>query len=68
MIQPDGISHGRGITMPILRDELKVTINDFGTNQEFNDAIRGYHKLLKNYMMVRRFEVIVHTKNQFMGV
>jgi hypothetical protein len=61
-------SHGRGITMPILIDEINLKISDFGANKELNDAIRGYHKLLKDYMAKMKYDIIVHTKTQFMGV
>jgi hypothetical protein len=61
-------SHGRGITMPILRDEIKLKISDFGAIKELNDAIRGYHKLLKDYMTKMNYNIIVHTKTKFMGV
>jgi ClpP class serine protease len=58
-------SHGRGITMPILRDELKLKIGDFGANRELNEAIRGYHRLLKDYMGKMRYEIVVHTRHRF---
>lgn len=60
-------SHGRGITMPILRNELKLRINDFGENTELNGAVRGYQKLLKDYMMRREHEMVVHTRSRFWG-
>ena len=60
-------SHGRGITMPILRNKLNLKIIDFGENRELNEAIRAYHKLLKDYMVKRNAEIIVHTRSKFLG-
>jgi hypothetical protein len=60
-------SHGRGITMSILRNELKLKVGDFGANRDLNEAIRAYYKLLKDYMEKRNYEVTVHTKHQFSG-
>lgn len=60
-------SHGRGITMSILRDELKLKIGDFGANRDLNDAIRGYYKLLKDYMEKRNYDIIFHTRACFSG-
>ncbi|MCD4727282.1 MAG: hypothetical protein K8R46_06455 [Pirellulales bacterium] len=60
-------SHGRGITMSILRNDLKLKIGDFGENRNLNDAVRGYYKLLKDYMEKRNYDITVHAKHQFLG-
>ena len=61
-------SHGRGITMPILRDELKLKIVDFGKDEDLNRGVRGYHKLLRDYMMRRKHDVVVHTRAKFVAI
>jgi hypothetical protein len=61
-------SHGRGITMTILRDELKLKVSDFEKKPELNAAIRGYHKLLRDYMMRRKHDIVVHTRDRFLGI
>lgn len=43
-------SHGRGISMDVLRNIVKVEIEDFGAKPERSRLIRGYHKLLVDYM------------------
>jgi hypothetical protein len=60
-------SHGRGITMSILRNDLQLKIGDFGANRDLNEAIRAYYKLLKDYMEKRNYEIAIHTGNQFFG-
>jgi hypothetical protein len=35
-------SHGRGIPMSVLRDELKLKIDDFGADRELSGLIRRY--------------------------
>ena len=60
-------SHGRGITMSILRNDLKLRIEDFGANRDLNDAIRAYYRLLRDYMEKRSYDITVHTAHQFYG-
>ncbi len=61
-------SHGRGITMAILRDELKLKIRDFGEDKDLNEAIRSYYKLLKDYMERRDYDIVFHTRARFSGL
>lgn len=58
-------SHGMGINMRQLRDELKLKIDDFGQPKSRRDAIRGYHGLLIDYMSKMRHLSVVHTKSGF---
>ena len=44
-------SHGRGISMEVLRRDLNLRIEDFGENQERKNNICGYCKLLRDYML-----------------
>ncbi len=60
-------SHGRGITMSILRNDLNLKIVDFGNNGELNEVIRAYYKLLKDYMEKRNYDITVHTVHMFFG-
>lgn len=43
-------SHGYGISMDILQNELQLRIEDFGQNGEMKLAITAYHSLLQDYM------------------
>lgn len=57
-------SHGRGITMEILRndgqDGLNLIIEDFGANEKMNEKIKNYYKLIKDYSDKRQHEVVIH--------
>ena len=54
-------THGHGISMEVLRRDLKLRIDDFGTDQQKNDLIKTYHNLLTDYMAKRRTNGVVHT-------
>lgn len=54
-------SHGRGISMAVLRKDLMLKIDDFGADVTLNAKIRSYHKALTHYMMVLGFGSSLHT-------
>lgn len=54
-------SHGNGISANVLRDELKLRIDDFGEKKE---AIHEYHELLTDYMAKNRVLGTVHGVGQ----
>jgi len=58
-------SHGIGINMEKIREELNLRIDDFGANQELNFAIRSYHRLLVDYMGKMGASCAVHTRSEF---
>ena len=58
-------SHGYGISMEVLRRDLKLTIDDFGENEEMSSAIRSYHDLLSDYMAKRDTRGLVHTPGDY---
>jgi hypothetical protein len=43
-------SHGRGISMEVLRKKLKLEIEDIDRRSEVRDALRDYYELLENYL------------------
>lgn len=45
-------AHGHGITMQVLQNDLDLTIEDFAlpSKAPLSDHIRGYHRLLTDYM------------------
>jgi Serine dehydrogenase proteinase len=43
-------SHGRGISMTVLTNDLKLLIDDFGKNDKLKDTIPDFYRLLKDYM------------------
>jgi hypothetical protein len=58
-------SHGRGISMQVLRNDLKLLIQDFGENPELRDSIKDYDRLLQDYLATVRQSWIVQTRQQF---
>lgn len=60
-------SHSRGITMNVLREDLKLEVEDFGQNEELDGAIRAYHRLLRDYMMRRSHIMALHTHAGYNG-
>jgi hypothetical protein len=43
-------SHGRGLSMRVLRDELNLRIDDFGEDAILNASIKQYHRLIRDYI------------------
>jgi len=61
-------SHGRGISMAVLENDVKLQIEDFGANKPMNDAVTGYHRLLRDYMMKRGNKWVIHTRERYAGL
>ena len=53
-------SHGRGLSMEVLERDLKLKIDNFESNKSLNKLIRSYYRLLKDYMLRRGHEVVIH--------
>jgi hypothetical protein len=61
-------SHGRGIPMEVLRRDLKLLINDFGSDPALAQPVHDYFRLLSDYRMRRGHEIFVlHTKGRHVG-
>ena len=58
-------SHGIGISAEILRCELNLKIDDFGTNPSLNDAVQKYHRLLSDYMAKLGQQIVIHTREAY---
>jgi hypothetical protein len=58
-------SHGRGISMEVLRRDLNLEIEDFGRDRDLTICIRGYYKLLRDYMTKRGHRWVVHTREHY---
>jgi hypothetical protein len=58
-------SHGRGISMDVLRRDVNLRIQDFGAESEKNDSVREYYKLLMDYMTKLNSRVAVHVIENF---
>ena len=58
-------SHGRGISIEIVRQDLNLEVEDYGTDPAL-DALKKcvtvYYRLLKDYMQRRGWSVTIHTR------
>ncbi|MEQ8968065.1 MAG: hypothetical protein RID91_19770 [Azospirillaceae bacterium] len=55
-------SHGIGINIKILRDELNLVIDDIDDYPEIRTEIREYHKILLDYMNKMSQNAVIHTR------
>ncbi len=60
-------SHGAGISADVLRDELKLTIDDFGSDAAQVTAVAEYQALLEDYMARRGHLGVIHMRGQFLA-
>lgn len=58
-------SHGYGISMEVLRRDLKLVIDDFEENAAMSSAIRSYSDLLSDYMAKRNTQGVVHVRGRY---
>lgn len=56
-------SHGRSISMHVLRNDLNLKIEDFGEDADLSKQIKDYHQFLDDYMAKIAAYHFVHTKN-----
>ena len=62
-------SHDRGISIEVLRRDLKLLIDDFGTDPKLGPAVQGYYRLLTDYSIMRRGHntAVLHTREDYLG-
>jgi membrane-bound ClpP family serine protease len=58
-------SHGIGINMAVLRNELSLKIEDLADTPKLHVKARQYFDLLRDYMMRQKLGSFVHTKEFF---
>ncbi|HBK57120.1 MAG TPA: serine dehydrogenasease [Xanthomonadales bacterium] len=61
-------SHSRGLSIQILRDELKLEVEDFGSEERhapLNKLIRNYYRLLQDYMHRNDHGSVLHTRKSY---
>ncbi len=58
-------THGYGISMEILKRDLKLKIIDFGGIPKLDEKIRGYYELFNDYMNKLSFRGVIHTTHVF---
>lgn len=59
------LTHGRGIDMQTLRNELKLKIRDFGQDPALEKAVWDYHWFLRDHMGRNGLVSFVHTRYFF---
>lgn len=59
-------THGHGISMEVLRRELKLKIDDYGENALFDSPIKYYHSLLDDYMTKRANKGVIHAVGTYL--
>lgn len=59
-------THGHGISMEVLRRDLKLIIDDFGENPTLRAKIKDYHSLLADYMVKRGSRGVIHTTGVYL--
>lgn len=58
-------SHGRGISMEVVRNDLNLKVEDYGTETglaELKRCVTLYYRLMKDYMGRRGWNVVIHTR------
>ena len=59
------LTHGRGIDMRTLQDELQLRIEDFGVRHKLKKAVLDYFRLLRDHMDRIGSTSFVHTPHYF---
>lgn len=59
-------SHGYGISMDILDKELNLVIDDFGAEEERNEAIKTYYGLLEDYVNRTGRNMVLHIPDEYL--
>lgn len=58
-------SHGRGISMDVLRRDINLRIEDFGEEEERRNSIRVYCKLLRDFMLRLGHSAVLHRRGSY---
>jgi membrane-bound ClpP family serine protease len=61
-------SHSRGISMEVVRRELKLQIEDFGQDADLQAELRSYYKLFTDYLLRRGQNDVLHTRGRYAPV
>jgi hypothetical protein len=60
-------SHGRGLSIDIIERELKLQVENFGSNTELNRRVRAYYRLLQDYLASRNHTRLLHSAKTFLS-
>ena len=57
-------SHGRGISMTeLMHDDIKLLIDDFGSDNDLSTKIRNYHGLAVDFARQQQARGFIHTQD-----
>ena len=59
-------THGHGISMEVLRKDLKLKIDDFGAEPTLSGPVEHYHALLGDYMIKRATRGVIHAPGTYL--
>lgn len=59
-------SHSSGISMEILRKDLKIKIDDFDADSRLAKCVRDYYNLLSDYMQKRGNIGVLHRRGKYL--
>ena len=61
-------SHNRGIPMAVLRRDLKLLIDDFGSDHALAGPVHDYFRLLQDYRAkLGHYTFVIHAKESYVG-
>ena len=58
-------SHSHGISMQVAVEHLNLKIEDFGEQEKLSKAVRGYYRLLVDFMGKYSVQSIIHTQKRY---
>ena len=58
-------SHGYGISMKQLHDEVRLKVRDLAQGPERHDIVKHYHELFTDFMIRRRMRGVLHTLESY---
>ncbi|MBI5452786.1 serine dehydrogenasease [Candidatus Gottesmanbacteria bacterium] len=60
-------SHGIGISMEVLRRDVKLKIEDYEASKKLNEKIKCYYKLLKDFAEKHGHTIVFHVNEEYDG-
>ena len=59
-------SHGHGISMAVLRRDLRLKIDDYDENPQLGSSVKNYYNLFEDYRMRRSGVVVLHHPGRYL--
>ena len=61
-------SHGHGISMAVLRRDLRLKIDDYDENPQLGSSVKNYYNLFEDYRMLRSGIMVLHHPGRYLLV